>query len=260
MSKWGRLPTCGRLPIGPLLCLFLTVGASAHDIPNDVTVQIFIQPASEKLNLLVRVPLQAMRDIDFPASGAGYLDLKRASDLLPGAATLWISDFVKLYENDTQLRNPTVAATRVSLPSDKSFETFEQALAHVKGPPLSDDTQVFWNQTMLDVLFEYPIQSDRSRFSIHPGLERLGLRVVTVLRFLPPGGAIRAFEYQDDPGLIHLDPRWSQAALQFVRLGFFHILDGTDHLLFLLCLVIPYGASARSSPWSPPSRSRIPSR
>ncbi|MCC6391613.1 MAG: HupE/UreJ family protein, partial [Bryobacterales bacterium] len=37
-----------------------------------------------------------------------------------------------------------------------------------------------------------------------------------------------------------LDPRWYQAAARFVELGFFHILDGTDHLLFLLCLVIPF--------------------
>jgi hypothetical protein len=28
--------------------------------------------------------------------------------------------------------------------------------------------------------------------------------------------------------------------LRFVKLGFLHILDGTDHLLFLLCLVIPF--------------------
>ena len=28
--------------------------------------------------------------------------------------------------------------------------------------------------------------------------------------------------------------------LQFVKLGFTHILDGTDHLLFLFCLVIPF--------------------
>jgi hypothetical protein len=39
---------------------------------------------------------------------------------------------------------------------------------------------------------------------------------------------------------VRLDPRWHQAALQFVKLGFFHILDGTDHLLFLFCLVIPF--------------------
>jgi hypothetical protein len=68
----------------------------------------------------------------------------------------------------------------------------------------------------------------------------LGLRTVTVLRFLPPGGAIRAFEFTGDPGVVELDPRWHQAALRFVKLGFLHILDGTDHLLFLLCLVIPF--------------------
>src|SRR6202022_1490999 len=28
--------------------------------------------------------------------------------------------------------------------------------------------------------------------------------------------------------------------LRFVELGFLHILDGTDHLLFILCLVIPF--------------------
>ena len=55
-----------------------------------------------------------------------------------------------------------------------------------------------------------------------------------------PGGAVRAFEYSGDPGLVRLDPRWHQAALRFVALGFEHILDGIDHLLFLTCLVIPF--------------------
>jgi uncharacterized membrane-anchored protein YitT (DUF2179 family) len=70
-------------------------------------------------------------------------------------------------------------------------------------------------------------------------VSHLGLRVETVLRFLPPSGVVRAFEFEGDPGLVRLDPRWHQAALRFVELGFFHILDGTDHLLFLFCLVIP---------------------
>jgi hypothetical protein len=61
-----------------------------------------------------------------------------------------------------------------------------------------------------------------------------------VLRFVPPGGAVRGFEFLGDPGLVQLDPRWYQAALLFVTLGFQHILNGTDHLLFLACLVIPF--------------------
>jgi hypothetical protein len=91
---------------------------------------------------------------------------------------------------------------------------------------------VYWDQTLLDVLFEYPIHSDQSRFSIHPGLACLAVRVLTVLRFVQPSGSIRAFEYLDDPGLITLDPHWYQASLRFVQLGFFHILDGTAHQLF----------------------------
>ena len=50
---------------------------------------------------------------------------------------------------------------------------------------------------------------------------------------------MRAFEYTGDPGRVQLDPRWHQAALRFIHLGFVHILSGTDHLLFLFCLVIP---------------------
>jgi HupE / UreJ protein len=40
--------------------------------------------------------------------------------------------------------------------------------------------------------------------------------------------------------LVLLDPRWYQAAANFVKMGYLHILDGTDHLLFLLCLIIPF--------------------
>jgi len=222
------------------LLFLLPCRAPAHDIPNDVAVQMFVKPDGAHLHLLVRVPLKAMRDISFPQRGPGYLDLERAAPLLPGAARLWIAGFFETYEGDTLLPNPQVLATRISLPSDFSFSSYEQALAHVTGPPLPDSTDIYWDQTMLDVLFDSPIQSDQSRFSIQPRLGRLGLRVVTVLRFLPPGGAVRAFEFDGDPGLVRLDPRWHQAALRFVDLGFLHILDGTDHLLFLFCLVIPF--------------------
>jgi len=153
---------------------------------------------------------------------------------------LWVADDIELFEDDVRLPYPRVSEVRASLQSDRSFASYEEALAHVTGPRLPDDTELLWSQGMLDILFEYPIHSDGSRFAIRPKLARLGIRTLTVLRFLPPGGAVRAFEFDGDPGLVRLDPRWHQAALQFVKLGFFHILDGTDHLLFLGCLVIPF--------------------
>ena len=216
---------------------------SAHDIPNDVTIQTYVRPEGQRLRLLVRVPLVAMRDMDYPRRGAknsGLLDVARADSTLRDAATLWVADSLDVFEEDTKLAYPRVAEVRASLESDRSFATYDEALAHLTGPRLPDDTELVWTQGLLDVLFEYSIQSDLSRFSIDPKLARLGLRTVTVVRFDPPGGAERAFELVGDPGLVRLDPRWHQAAWHFVKLGFNHILDGTDHLLFLFCLVIPF--------------------
>ena len=226
-----------------LVCAAFAVG---HDIPNDVTVQMFVRPVAgggaghgPALQVLVRVPMSAIRDIDFPQR-SGYLDLERTAPMLPDMAQMWIGNFLELYEDDTRLPRPRVAAARIALDSDRAFASYATAAAAFTAPRLGNDVSVVWNQTMLDVWFEYPVASERSRFSVHPALARLGQRVIIVLRFLPPGGAVRAFEFLGDPGLVRLDPRWHQAALRFVRLGFNHILDGTDHLLFLLCLVIPF--------------------
>ncbi len=223
----------------PVLQLVLCATAAAHDIPNDVAVQLFVHPSGAQMNLLVRVPLAAMRDVNFPAIGPGYLDLAHVDPLLRDAATVWIANAIDLYEDDVPLPRPRVVATRVSLPSDRSFTAYESALAHIGGAPLPANANIYWSQAMLDILLESPIRSEHARFAIHPGVARLGQRVVTALRFIPPGGAVRAFELSGDPGIVSLDPTWHQAALQFVRMGFAHILEGADHLLFLFCLVIP---------------------
>jgi hypothetical protein len=181
-----------------------------------------------------------MRDIEFPQIQGGYLDIEKLTPKLGDLATLWISNFIRIYEGDNLLPPPRVVATQISLESDRSFASFDEALMHIAGPVLPNSAHVVWNQVLFDAAFEYPIGSDRSEFSIRPGLERLGARVVTVLRFVLPSGVVRVYEFSGDPGLVPMDPRWHQAALRFVELGFFHILDGIDHLLFLFCLVIPF--------------------
>ena len=213
----------------------------AHDIPVDVTVRAFVKAEAQTLRLVVRVPLEAMQDINFPTSGPGFLDLAGATSLLPDAAMLWLGQEVQIFEGGDQLPYPDIEGIRLSLPSDRSFDEYDTAVSHIlDDPPLPVNTNLPWQQAMLDVLFEYPIASPTSEFSILPGVERLGLRVITVLRFITPDGAERAFEFRGDPGIVTLDPRWHQAALRFVVLGFGHILDGIDHLLFLACLVIPF--------------------
>lgn len=215
----------------------------AHDIPNEVSIHAYLRPDRQQLRLLVRVPLVAMRDMDYPRRGAlnsGLLDLSRAERTLRDAATLWVADDIEVYEDGVKLAYPAVSQVRATLPSDASFQSYETALGHLTGPPLPEDTEFLWTQGMLDVLFEYPIHAEQARFSIRPKLARLGLRTNTSLRFLPPGGAERVFEFPGDPGLVYLDPTWAQAVSQFVSLGFSQLLDAVDALLLVLCVVIPF--------------------
>ncbi|MES1254261.1 MAG: HupE/UreJ family protein [Acidobacteriota bacterium] len=240
MTRGRPVPGPRILAVVWLAATLHSAAAWAHDIPRDVTVQAFVKPEGERLRLLVRVPLKTMTDVEFPRRERDYVDLARVDGALRDAATVWLSSQIDLYEGDRLLANPQIVSARMSLESDRSFGSYETALAHVTGPRLPESTAIFWEQGILDVLLEYPIQSDRSSFAIHAAFDRLALSVLTVLRFMPPGGVVRAYELAGDAGLVRLDPRWYQAAARFVRLGFFHILDGTDHLLFLLCLVIPF--------------------
>ncbi|MBL8176455.1 MAG: HupE/UreJ family protein [Bryobacterales bacterium] len=223
-----------------LFAILLAAGpAAAHDIPADVRVQAILKPVGTRLHLLVRVPLRAIRDIAFPETAGGYLDVERLAPLLPDAARLWIAQPVRIEENGVLLGESRVTAVRISLPSDRSFTSYEEAMRHVRTPMPAGGESAVWNQVLFDVLLEYRIQSEASAFAIHPSFTHLAAKVATALQWMPAGGEVRAFEFSGDPGLTRLDPRWHQAALAFVWRGFQHILDGADHLLFLLCLVIP---------------------
>jgi hypothetical protein len=126
-TSQGWLPAISYRPSAIVgLAALIVVAASApmraHDIPNDVTVQTFVKPEGTRLRLLVRVPLQAMRDMDYPkprnTTRGDLMDLGRAESTLRDASTLWISDFLDVYENDVQLPKPQVVAVRASLQSD----------------------------------------------------------------------------------------------------------------------------------------------
>ena len=225
--------------LGLWLALLACLGARAHDIPNDVKVQMFVKPEGRSLQVLVRVPLAAMREVDVPIRALGFLDMARVDAALRNATDLWLLDNLDVYEGEAKLAKPRVAELRIALASDLSFDSYEHAAANLRAPPLADK-DLYWNQQFLDVRLEYAIASQASAFAIDPRLARMGLQVVVALRYLPPEGAERAYELHGDPGLVRLDPRWHQAALRFVALGFRHILDGTDHLLFIACLVIPF--------------------
>jgi hypothetical protein len=239
----------GRLVITVvLIAASLLAAARAHEVPSDVTVRMLVRPETDRVRLLVRAPLEAMQDISFPTFGPGYLDVPNAEPRLRDAAQLWLADNIDLYEGDRRLALQIVAV-RASIPSDRSFAEYDSALAHFDAAPLPAGIDLPWQQALIDVLFEAPIESPDSLFSIHPRTQRLGMRVVNAVRFFGAGGIERVFQIEGDAGVVALDPRWHQSLLRFLEQGFEHILDGADHLLFLLCLVVPFRRQLRALVW-----------
>lgn len=222
--------------------------AYAHDIPSRVTVFAFVKPDETQLTVLMRVPMEAFSEIAFPLVGPGYLKISEAESSLRDAAQVYITESIHLYENGVELRNKELGAVRVNLPSNRSFTSFEAAHANLRSSPLSDDENLIWRQGLLDLEVSYLINSERSEFSIDPQLGRLSDETTTVLRYVLPNGAERVFNYIGNPGVVQLDPSWYQASMRFVAMGFSHILEGIDHLLFLFCLIIPIVSLRRLIP------------
>jgi hypothetical protein len=233
--------------LGSLSCLpRLALG---HEIPNDVTVHIIVKPEANRLRVLVRAPLEAMQDMDFPTTGAGFLDVAAADAVLRDSALRWLANDILLYADSKPLAPLALNQVRASIPSDRSFTRFDSAQAHIESDPIREGTQLVWRQALLDASFEIPIESENASFSILPDLDRLGLQVAVAIRFEAANGTTQVYQLDREPELIELDPRWHQAALRFIGQGFRHILDGLDHLLFLLCLVLPFRKDFRSLVW-----------
>jgi len=67
----------------------------------------------------------------------------------------------------------------------------------------------------------------------------LGDALKLTVRYKPLEGESRTLLMTSRSGVVALNPTRLRAAAGFVGLGMMHILTGFDHLLFLLCLIIP---------------------
>ena len=151
-----------------------------------------------------------------------------------------------LFHPDGSIAPATLAGFRVALPWDRSFTSFEAAREAVLAPPLPADTQVFWNQGFLDLYLTYPAPRSGSvsiECGVAPGFgDRVALDLLYERRD-GEGGEWKSnlFHISVREGRVALDPSPFQAFFAFFRSGVEHILTGWDHLLFLLCLIAPFG-------------------
>ena len=221
-----------------LLCMPLgLLSANAHDLPLDRMMNGFVKIESRQADFVVRVPLDLLLGVPFPLAGDHYNI--PASRPAVETAVKALASALELWEGNVRLV-PSSAAGQLAPLSDRSFEDYDQAVAQV-AEPVATDTVIAFQQGYLDAHFVYPISSPKSVFSIQTTIGAdLGDYVRLTIRFIPLGEPSRAMMITGASGRVALDPAWYQASVGFVRLGIEHILSGIDHLLFLLCLIIPF--------------------
>jgi len=216
--------------------LIISAPLHAHEFALESVVNAFVEVTPGEMHLVVRVPLHLLATVKFPAIGR-ELDLPNLGPA-GGRALNGIAHDITLTENGHVL-SPVSLIGRPSLPSDRSFERFDRAVAHVAQTP-DPGVGIYYDQGYFDAHLVYAIASEHSEFTIATRIApELKDYVKLSLRYLTPDSEGRAMMITRSSGAMPLNPTWISAASGFVKLGIGHIVAGTDHLLFLLCLVIP---------------------
>jgi len=216
--------------------IFLVPRLLAHDLPRSSVLAAFAKVENHEIHFLVRVPLDLMRDARFPANG-NLVDLVAVAPATERALAV-LAASIRFWEKDTLL-TPSKKRARLALPSDRSFEDYDTAVAHVAAP-VASDTEIYADQGYLDAHITYPTSSAEPLLEIQTALapER-GDYIELQIEYLPLHGVTRSFTLTSRSGRVAFNPAPFQVARRLARRGFAHSLTSVDHVFLLLCLIIP---------------------
>jgi hypothetical protein len=208
--------------------------AWAHEFTLEALVSAFFKVDAKEAHLVIRAPLYLFKEVRFPVRGV-EVDVEHSGDAMQRALAA-LQRSVVVTANGRPL-TASAASGRLALPSNRSFETYDHAVAHV-ATPVEPDTRIIVDQGYVDAHFVYPIDSADAVFALTTSAgQEIGTKLA--IRFLGPHGEERAVLVRSGAGTVELNPSLLGAARGFVGLGVMHIATGLDHLLFLLCLVAP---------------------
>jgi hypothetical protein len=230
-----------RLSFVLLTALLTTVPiipVRAHEVPLEVVT--FVSVEGPHLLVLARVPLALLADAHLATRPDGFLDLH----VIDGPLRAVAGDVAKnldVMEDERPLPMP-MAAWAIVPRADATFDTYDTALARFADPRSSVDAgaRVDPGKGLLDLRFEYPTTSPGGHFSVRfNGLHVANRAVQTPVRYVTAARTTRTFTVAGGPQRVSLEPGGLTVALQFIRLGVEQLAQSPEHLLFLLCLVIP---------------------
>ncbi len=244
------------------LSLLCVTTASAHFKLN-LNVRIFhVEHLSDGLNVYLRLPMpylvaHLLGEIDenglpSPAPYTSnrleegklvhYVDVAQLRQSTVGLALLAMQGLeisvdgenvtakverIKIYINGTQPDFATLDDARQAFQDKQLFDAFEQS--------------VYVGDTTVDVLMRYTTEAAVYQYalssSLNPGLPDQDETANLVLDYSPSG--VQVFRAR---GLLHepvvVTRSVLDAVVTFIKEGVVHILEGLDHVLFVICLVL----------------------
>jgi len=232
LHRWPRL----AFWLVPLCAAVCGSPARAHEFTLDAVINTFVTVEPGEVHLVVRAPLFLFKSTRFPVKNI-EIDIPQSGAAIERALAAIQKDIV-IFEDDRKLTSSS-ATGRLSLPSDRSFQSYEEAIRHVS-EPVAPDTQIYIDQGYVDAHITYPLQAPNPEIFIRTKAgPEFGDALKVTVRYKPLDGESRTLIMLARSGTVALNPTWWRAASGFVGLGMEHILTGFDHMLFLLCLIIP---------------------
>ena len=243
-----------------LLCFFVT--ASAHFLLNLNVRILHVEHLRDSMHVYLRLPMPylvadklgpisadrlpepAPFTINQMEEGAlvHYVDFDQVRSQPLGIGEFAAQGFT--FEVDGEALEPMVADVRIHrVGSQPDFATLEEAKAvfanEQRSPKISDP--VYVGDAVVDVMLRYqvynPVYAYRVSSSLDPGLPEQEKTANLILDYSP--GNVQVFRQR---GLLTEPVSVSRSALSafgtFVIEGIRHILEGLDHVLFVVCLAL----------------------
>jgi len=199
-----------------VLWLMPVPSASAHDIAVEQPVEMVVQPQGARLVVRLNVPATLLAEAKLPRLQDGQLDAPAIDGVLSIVAAD-IARNLEVRQEDVPLAAPT---TTVRVGADRMS---------------------------IDVELVYAIRADAAGISARLNAFHAGQQPVrTNARYVPPSGPPQNVSVSGTPARVLFDPGAADVLQPFIARGLRALLNSGDHLLFLVCLLIPV-RSARSA-------------
>jgi len=165
-----------------LFAAFSGAPARAHEFKLDAVINAFVTTEPGAAHLVVRAPLYLFKSAKFPVNGA-EVDVPQSEHAVARALAALEQD-VALFEDGRRL-TASSAMGRLSLPSDRSFQSYDEALRHVS-EPIATDTRIYIDQGYVDAHITYPLRAPNPELSLgSTAAPELGDALKLTIRYKP---------------------------------------------------------------------------